>query len=180
MPSPRTLKALVVYESMFGNTEKVARAVADGLGGHLDVDVVEVGKAPSPLWEPVDLVVVGGPTHAFSMTRQNTREDAKRQGAASGDAGFGIREWIDKLQEGPHAEKVATFDTRVTKVRHLPGSAAKSAAKGLRRHGYSTVAKPESFFVDDVSGPLVDGELERARAWGEQLAAAVAQPASAR
>ena len=178
MSDPRTRKALVVYESMFGNTEEVARAVADGLRGHLDVDVVEVGKAPSPPGEDVDLVVVGGPTHAFSMTRQNTREDAKRQGAP-GDPEHGIREWIEHLQRGPHAEKVATFDTRVTKVRHLPGSAAKSAAKDLRKHGYGTVLKPESFYVEDVAGPLVDGELDRARAWGEQLSAVVAHPAPA-
>src|SRR5512139_1244290 len=104
MSDPRTRKALVVYESMFGNTEGVARAVADGLRGHLDVDVVEVAKAPSPLGEDVDLVVVGGPTHAFSMTRQNTREDAVRQGAQAGSAAYGIREWIDHLRNAPHSE----------------------------------------------------------------------------
>ena len=58
------------------------------------------------------------------------------------------------------------------------GSAAKSAAKGMRAHGYSTIAKPESFWVDGVTGPLLDGELERARTWGEQLAAAASAPAA--
>lgn len=163
------MKALVVYESMWGNTGKVAEAVAEGLRGHLEVEVVDAAHAPAPLLALVDLLVVGGPTHAFSMSRGSTREDAVRQGA-TGTAGDGIREWIDKLHSGPHSEMVATFDTRVGKVRHLPGSAAKAAAKALRRLGYASAAKPESFYVEDSAGPLQAGELERAKAWGEQLA----------
>jgi len=124
--------------------------------------------------------VIGGPTHAFSMPRQGTREDAVRQGAKAVSTATGIREWIEHLHTGPHSEKVATFDTRIAKVRHMPGSAAKAAAKGMRKHGYSTLVKPESFYVDDVAGPLLDGELERARAWGEKLAVEVAHPADAR
>ena len=165
------MKALVVYESLFGNTEEVARAVADGLSAGMDVDVVEVGSAQAPLVDLVDLVVVGGPTHAFSMTRSSTREDAVRQGATVGSTARGVREWLEDLHAGPHSEYVATFDTRVAKVRHLPGSAARAAAKGLRRLGYAPAARPESFFVEDVSGPLLPGEVDRARSWGERLAA---------
>lgn len=167
------MRALVVYESMFGNTEEVARAVAEGLGSRMEVDLVRAEQAPAEVAEGVDLVVVGGPTHAFSMPRQSTREDAVRQGATQGDTEHGIREWIDHLASGRYAERTATFDTRVTKVRHLPGSAAKAAAKGMRAHGYGAAAKPESFYVEDLAGPLVPGEPERARAWGEQLAAGV-------
>jgi hypothetical protein len=65
---------------------------------------------------------------------------------------------------------VATFDTRVAKVRHLPGSAAKSAARILRRRGYPAVSS-ESFYVTDTTGPLLPGEIERAEAWGQMLAA---------
>lgn len=172
------MKALVVYESMFGNTEKVARAVAEGLRTRLEVELVGADQAPAPPDEQVDLVVVGGPTHAFSMTRQNTREDAVRQGAPASRQAYGIREWIDHLQAGPHSERIATFDTRVARtggtVRHFPGSAAKAAAKGMRKHGYEALAEPESFWVEDTSGPLFPGEEERARAWGEQLASVVA------
>jgi hypothetical protein len=75
---------------------------------------------------------------------------------------------------------VATFDTRVGKVRHLPGSAAKSAAKALRKIGYTAVVPPESFWVADVAGPLLDGELDRARAWGEELAAVAERKSPAR
>ncbi|MGH3368950.1 MAG: hypothetical protein ACRDPR_03025 [Nocardioidaceae bacterium] len=80
---------------------------------------------------------------------------------------------------GPHSEQVATFDTRVDKVRHLPGSAAKAAARALRRHGYRVSPAPESFFVADVSGPLLAGELERATEWGEALACSLCTAAHA-
>ncbi|MEX1126227.1 MAG: flavodoxin, partial [Acidimicrobiia bacterium] len=72
------MKALVVYESMFGNTKLIAEAVAGGLTRHLDVETVEVGQ--KPVFGPgVDLVVVGGPTHAFGMTRASTRKSAAEQ-----------------------------------------------------------------------------------------------------
>jgi hypothetical protein len=167
------MKALVVYESLFGNTKGVARAITRGLSAHSDVELVDVTKAPSTITDPFDLIVVGGPTHAFSMTRQSTREEAFRQGASHGSAEKGLREWLERLSKGPHSELMATFDTRVQKVRHLPGSAAKGAAKVAHKLSYEAAARAESFYVEDVSGPLLEGELDRARAWGEQLAADV-------
>jgi hypothetical protein len=80
---------------------------------------------------------------------------------------------LNSLPEGPHAEKVVTFDTRVDKARHLPGSAAKGAARVARRHGYRLAGPSESFYVRDIDGPLVDGELDRAQAWGRRLAASL-------
>jgi len=168
------MRALVVYESLFGNTERVAKAVAEGieLGSHGDmrVEVVAVRDAPVALGADLDLVVVGGPTHAFSMTRPSTREDAMRQGGLAGAAGPGIREWVQGLHSGAHPQRLAVFDTRVGKVRHLPGSAARSAARALHKLGFSTLFRPESFYVEDVSGPLLDGELVRAHVWGSELA----------
>jgi Flavodoxin domain len=163
------MKALVVYESLFGNTEQVARAISAGLSEHGDVEMVEVTKAPTEITEPVDLIVIGGPTHAFSMTRESTREDAFKQGASQGSTSIGVREWLEHLHRGRHSELVATFDTKVEKVRHLPGSAAKGAANAVHKLGYKTVVKPMSFFVQGVSGPLLEGELDRAHAWGERL-----------
>jgi hypothetical protein len=162
-------KALVVYESMFGNTEQVARAVGDGLAEHLDVHILEAAQAPAPIVDFWDLVVVGGPTHALSMSRPKTREDARRQGATRGEVSTGIREWLTHLHAGPHSELVATFDTKVEKARHLPGSAARAARKAVKRLGYTPVAKAESFYVLDVGGPLSAGELTRAGSWGKQL-----------
>jgi hypothetical protein len=174
------MKALIVVESMFGNTRAIAEAVAEGLADRMTVEVVGPAEAHAPLLELVDLLVVGGPTHAFSMTRDNTRADAVRQGAPASAAAMGLRDWVERLHPGPHSEMVATFDTRVAKVRYLPGSAAKSAAKALRRLGYAPVVPPESFWVADVAGPLLDGELERARAWGGQLAEAALRKSPAR
>ncbi len=167
------MKALVVYESMFGNTEQIARAVARGLEKSAEVEVFEVSDAQRDPDADVDLIVAGGPTHAFSMSRESTRADAISRGATEGEREFGLREWIDALPAGRRVDKIATFDTRVRTMRHLPGSAAKGAAKAARRHGYESAAPAESFYVDDVDGPLLSGELERAEAWGQQLGAAL-------
>lgn len=164
------MKALVVYESMWGNTEQVARAIAEGLRDTMAVEVVEVTRAPGQPGDDVTLVVAGGPTHAFSMTRPSTRADAFKQGATQGSAESGLREWLEALPSGHHEQRLATFDTRVDKVRHLPGSAAKKAAKTGRRHGFKAAAHAESFYVHDTDGPLLDGELDRASAWGRELA----------
>jgi flavodoxin len=167
------MKALVVYESMFGNTELIARAIAEGLGGSLDVDVIEVSEAPAEPDAEVALIVAGGPTHAFSMSRTNTRADAINRGAQEGERDFGLREWMAALPSGQHAAKLATFDTKIESMRHIPGSAAKGAAKAARKLGYEAATTAESFYVRDVDGPLVVGEVDRARAWAQQLATSV-------
>lgn len=166
------MRGLIVYESMFGNTEQVARAIAAGISKHMETDLVPVSQAPTNVSDAYDLVVVGGPTHAFSMSRPGTRKDARSQGATAATATVevGIREWLDSLPRRSYAGLAATFDTRVARVRRLPGSAAKGAAKALHRHGLSVIANPQSFYVDDTDGPLIDGELARAEAWGNEIA----------
>ena len=161
------MKALVVYESMFGNTEAIARAVADRLSEAFEVTLSDVRAMPPA--HDVDLLVVGAPTHALSLSRPSTREEAIRQGAEQGLASRGMREWLDGLPIDLHRLPYAAFDTRVSRVRRLPGSAARSASRILRRHEGVPVVAAESFFVDDVRGPLGEEELERARAWGARL-----------
>ena len=80
--------------------------------------------------------------------------------------------WRPSLPD-EHGRWFAAFDTRVTRVRRLPGSAAHSAARAGRRHGFSQAIAPQSFYVLDVEGPLADGELEHARVWGAAVAASV-------
>lgn len=90
--------ALVVVESMFGNTEHLARAVADGLrDAGVDAAVVDVSAAPVDLSADLDLLVLGAPTHAFSLSRPSTRADAVRQGASPERAATGMREWLSAV-----------------------------------------------------------------------------------
>jgi len=161
-------RALVVYESMFGNTGQVAQAVADGLGELFAVTKAEVSSAPRELPNDVELLVVGGPTHAFSMSRPRTRKSAAEQGAdVQAAAHDGIREWISQVS-APTGTALATFDTKVASPR-LPGSAAAAAQRRLRRHGLEPIAPPETFFVTGTDGELVEGEIERARTWASGL-----------
>jgi hypothetical protein len=163
------MRALVVFESMFGNTQTVAEAIAHGLSPRVDVDVVEVGEAPPAVPDDIDLLIVGGPTHAFGMSRLRTRKDAASKGAVVSKR-IGMREWIDGLPSGRSRIVATTFDTKVKKPR-TPGSAARGAERRLRQHGFRMLAPAATFYVDDVKGPLLEGETQRAREWGEDLAA---------
>lgn len=164
------MNAIVVHESVYGNTRAVAEAIAEGLGGapvlrpdELSADTVAV-----------DLLVVGGPTHAHGMATARSRRDAARAARLSDEAGAGgpaLRDWLAGLPGADHAQ-AAAFDTRLNKPGWLTGSASHGIAKRLRRHGY-TVLDSASFLVTAGEGPLVEGELERARRWGEGLAAAI-------
>ncbi len=170
------MTALVVYESMFGNTRAVALAIADGLSLHHDVTVEEVGRAPERLDDDVDLLVVGGPTHALGMSRPETRADAAAQAGTTPTVTpveTGLREWLAGLQSPSPTTVVAAFDTRVARPR-APGSAARRAERRLRRLGYRTIRPAASFWVTGTRGPLADGELERARRWGAALGEEVA------
>ena len=164
-----TPRALIVYESMFGNTWKVAAAIRDGLATAVDTDLVRADRAPAEIPADVRLLVVGGPTHAFSMSRPSTRSDAANQGEVLMPVETGIREWLEELPHRSRSTVTATFDTRIRKVGRLPGSAARSAAKLLRRRDFRLMTAPASFFVDETTGPIDERELARARQWGEDL-----------
>jgi hypothetical protein len=162
------VRALVVYESMFGNTRIIAEAVGVGLrGAGMDVEVLEVGAAPPAPDAEVGLLVVGAPTHALSLSRPESRGSAAEQ--ADGplvSMGVGLREWLASL---PHGDgRVAAFDTHID--RRVPGAASRAALKRLRRRGYRVASPGESFYVSDTTGPLVDGETARAERWGADLA----------
>ena len=170
------MRVLIVYESMFGSTRQVAEAIGNGLGAGADVLVVGVAAAPAVL-DDFDLVVVGGPTHAWSMSRPSTRRSTPirvakpesglvlEQGANTGP---GVREWLERLG-GIHTN-AAAFDTRINSRAFLTGRASKGIARRLSRHGLSMVVPPESFLVDKRSH-LLPGEIERARLWGTRLIA---------
>jgi flavodoxin len=161
------MKVLVEFETMFGNTKQIAEAVAAGLATTTEVTIDNVVHAPIVLPDDVDALILGGPTHAFSMSRQSTREDAMKRGAVAGEVPLGIREWLQALPEHPRPFFFAAFDTR-TDMALVPGAASRSASRFARKKGFH-VLEPKSFYVQGYQGPLVEGELERARQWGEDL-----------
>ena len=172
MNGPEGPTALVVFESMFHNTESVALAVVRGL--ELEGFVaraVPVVSAPSLDAVATDLLVVGAPTHAFSLSRPATRDDAVRRGADPEAARTGVRDWLVAARPTPARRRplAAMFDTRVQQTRHLPKSAATRGRHLLRRLGLTVVVPPQGFVVEDLQGPLADDELEHAVAWGRDL-----------
>ena len=162
--------AVVVFESMFGNTQAIAVAVAESLATEYRVDVVDVAGAPLVLDDDVSLLVVGAPTHALGMSRLATRRAAQDQGAEAA-VERGVREWLAGLERPARAVRAAVFDTRIRKPL-MPGSAARAMRRRLRRLGLEVTA-PISFGVTGTPGPLVDGELDRARRWATSLVARV-------
>jgi hypothetical protein len=114
------------------------------------------------------------------MTRASTRRSAAEQaGGGAQAAETGLREWLAALPGAPTGVRAAAFDTRMDRPR-LPGSAAAGAARELRHLGYDLVARPETFRVMGTQGPLREGELDRARLWGADVArAAIAATSTA-
>lgn len=178
------MRAVIVYESMYGNTHLIADAVAAGLRSGLDVSVVPVAQASAAVLAGADLVVVGGPTHAHGMSRAGTRKMAVEAAAKPaggltvepGAVGPGLRDWFGSL--GRYPVKAAAFDTRLRGPAALTGRAAKGVARSLRAHGFELIAEPESFLVTKQDR-LDAGETTRAREWGTKLAASLA-PSPAR
>ncbi|MHA7274426.1 flavodoxin family protein [Arthrobacter sp. TMT4-20] len=168
------MRALVVYESLWGNTEKVARAIGARLAVNADVEVLDSDAAPT-LVDGYDLLVVGGPTHAFSMTRASTRADAVKSHSAPHEPARGIRDWLNQVERPSTEIPAFAFDTRVDKPR-LPGSAAKAARHELRSLGFDTQVKQQTFRVHGYEGPLLDGEIERATEWAGDLLARLGAP----
>jgi flavodoxin len=173
------MRAVVVYESMYGNTHQVADAIGTGLRSAFDVSVVPVASADQAVLADADLVVVGGPTHAHGMSRASTRKAAVEAAnkpvsplTIEKDAlGPGLREWFSEL--GRYSGKAAAFDTRVHAPAALTGRASKGVARLLRAHGFDLVAEAESFLVTKQD-KLEPTETTRAREWGTKLAAAIA------
>lgn len=167
------MRAVVVYESMYGNTHEVAEAIAVGLGESCDAVAIAANRATAEAIADSSLVVVGGPTHAHGMSRPTTRASAVNQAADlemdPDAAGDGVREWLTSVAPAA-GRRGAAFDTRVDMSPVLTGRASKGIAKALGHHGYELIAEPESFLVDKHT-ELEHGEAARATEWGRHLAA---------
>lgn len=170
------MRAVVIYESMYGNTHAIADAIARGLRPGSEVAVAPVAEASPELLDGAGLVVAGGPTHVHGMSGARSRQaavDAARK-AGSGltlDAHAeqpGLRDWFGSV--GRIHGWGAAFDTRLDGPAMFTGRASKAIAKLLQRHGLTELAPAQSFLVTK-DNQLRAGEEERAEQWGRELAA---------
>jgi len=161
------VKAVVVYESLWGNTAAIARAIAEGIGE--GAEALSTSEATAERVAGADLIVAGAPLLGFSLPTEQMRESIRsqpqrRQPDLSSPS---MRSWLEALPAA--SGRGAAFETR---IRWSPGSAVKTILAGLEKAGYGTGGTADRFIVTGRYGPLKDGELERARSWGEMLARA--------
>jgi flavodoxin I len=158
-------KALVVYDSFFGNTERIAQSIGNALGRQENVGIVRVADVRPEQLTGLKLLIVGSPTRAFRPSPA-------------------IKKFLKSIpKNGLKGVKVAAFDTRVTDEEidsavfilrimvNIFGYAAKPIADRLVKKGGQLIAAPEGFFVQGMEGPLKEGELERASEWAKQIMA---------
>ena len=165
------MRAIVVYESHWGNTAAIARAIADGLGP--EAKALTTDEATGAALEGVDLIVAGAPVMAFRLPTEGTLEGLAHKpakGPAPDLSHPAMRSWLAGLRVG-HG-RGAAYETG---VRWSPGGATGAIEAELRRSGYASIARSRRFVVTGTSGPLKTGEIERAQAWGVELATAMAE-----
>jgi flavorubredoxin len=164
------MKAVVIYESLWGNTAAIARAIAEGLGP--DAEAVTTDAAPAETIADADLIVAGAPVLGFALPTDQVRDSLVRSEAGAPTppdlSHPSLRSWLESLPRG-HGQ-AAAFETRIW---WSPRGATGDIEHGLERAGYRCAAKAQKFVVTGKYGPLRDGEMERARRWGEELARAV-------
>jgi Flavodoxin len=165
------MRALVVYESMYGNTHAVAVSVAAGLRATHEVTLVPVTRADRELAAAADLIVAGCPTHLHGMPTAASRQTATRAAREPGSGlnldpdaeGPGLRAWLEGLSA--RGALAASFDTRLSGMTVLTGRACRGTARLLASHGCRLLVPPESFLVSK-QGELLKGEVARGRTWG--------------
>jgi flavodoxin len=155
------MKALLIYDSVFGNTGKIAKAIETGVAKQGEIVSCPIAKATIDLLANIDLLIVGSPTRGFRPTEP-------------------LKAFLNQLTSAQLSSvNVATFDTRIDLktiksgffrfVVNKGGYAADGMAKQFRKMGAKSVLTAEGFLVTGEEGPLKDGELERAEEWGQKL-----------
>ncbi len=139
------MKAMVIFDSNFGNTQRVAEAIA----GELNTQAMPVSSVSGKELEETDLIVLGSPINGWRPTEKTTR-------------------FLEGLSKGQlKGVRAAAFDTRVKLFIH--GDAAKKIAKALEKAGAEVIVEPQAFFVKGKEGPLLDGEIEKAAEWAKRV-----------
>ena len=179
------MRVVIGYESMYGNTRRIAEAIAAGFTPADQIDVLPVAALESPLSD-VDLLVVGMPTHGHTLPTSRSRRTAANSARSAGPAlalepgagGTGVREWLVTLPDHVNTH-VATYDTRFRAPGWLTGHPARRVLRTLVSHGATAVTEAESFFVDKHE-QLRPDELTRAQEWGASLWTAMASESAHR
>jgi flavodoxin I len=146
------MKTLIVYDSVYGNTEKIARAIAEAIAPSGETKTLRAGEADTAELESLDLLIIGSPTHGGRPTPA-------------------VQDFLNKVTPQSLKDiKAAAFDTRATsKFAKIFGNAAGRISGHLTKKGGIVVASPEGFLVTGTKGPLKEGELERAAAWAKGI-----------
>ena len=164
------MKAVVVYESLWGNTAAVAQAIAEGIGP--GTPALTTDQASAAVLAGADLVVAGAPVIAFGLPSEsmltNLAADPGKAPTPPDLAHPSLRSWLAALPAG-HGQ-AAAFETG---LRWSPGGATGAISRGLKAAGYEPAVKSARFVVTGTYGPLRQGELDKARAWGAALVEAV-------
>jgi flavodoxin I len=149
------MRVLVVYDSVYGNTEKIAEAIGGAVSGG-EVRVLRAGEVGPPELEDISLLVVGSPAQGGRPTPE-------------------IKDFLGRISKSEiNGLDAAAFDTRyAAKAARIFGYAADRIASSLKKKGANLIVDPEGFFIDGKEGPLKAGELERAASWGQGIAAAI-------
>ena len=144
------MKAFVVYDSKWGNTEKVALAIAAGIGK--EAKAAQVGAVKLDQTESVELLVIGSPVIGGRPSKP-------------------IQEYLKTIAQTSSTKlRIATFDTRMTmKFAQKFGFAAVKMADQLKEQRNTLISEPMGFIVKGQKGPLAEGELDRATLWGKEL-----------
>ncbi len=145
------MRVLVVFDTLYGNTEQIAKAIGEAFTD--DVKVLRIGNVNTSDLAKNDLIIMGSPTNGGRTTKP-------------------FQEFLDNIPESTvKGVKFAAFDTRLsTRFVGLFGYAAGRIATTLKKKGGILAADPQGFFVKATKGPLKDGELERAKSWAKGLA----------
>lgn len=146
------MKIVVIYDSTYGNTEKIAKAIAETLSPSGNVDVMRAAGANPEMIKGSNLIIIGAPTNGGRPTPA-------------------VQELLARMNVSLiQGVKVAAFDTRLTsKLVGIFGYAAGKIGDSLKKSGGNLVAPPEGFFVKGTKGPLKEGELERAASWAKSI-----------
>ncbi len=156
------MRSLIIYDSVYGNTEKIAQAIGNTLRIRGEVALARVGEINPGMFDSIDLLVVGSPTQQFRATET-------------------MRTFLKNLSPKQlKGVRVAAFDTRLTQewinqhatlgfFEKIFGYAAERIAKGLTQKGGKLVLPGEGYYVEDIEGPLAAGEEQRAGEWAQKL-----------